>query len=51
MREDILDRISELEVEATPTFSTYSIEKLVVIIGNIIKNPHEDKFKSLKMEN
>lgn len=51
IREDILDRISELEAEATPIFATYSIEKLVVIIGNIIKNPHEEKFKCLKMEN
>lgn len=51
LREDVLDRISELEAEATPVFSSYTLEKLVTIIGNILKNPHEDKYKTLKMEN
>jgi hypothetical protein len=51
MREDILDRLSELELEATPVFFTYTVEKLLLVFGNIIKNPHEDKYKTLKMEN
>jgi hypothetical protein len=51
MREDILDRISELEAEATPIFAHYSLEKLILIFGNIIKNPLEDKYKTLKVEN
>lgn len=50
-REDILDLISELELEATPIFICYSLEKLVMILGNIIKNPQEDKYKVLKMDN
>ena len=50
MREDLLDKISELELETT-IFSQYTFEKLVVIIGNILKNPTEDKYKTLKMEN
>jgi hypothetical protein len=51
MREDILDRLSELELEATPIFFTYTVEKLIIIFGNIINHPHEDKYKTLKMEN
>ena len=51
MREDILDRLSELELEATPVFFTYTVEKLLTIFVNIIKNPHEEKYKILKMEN
>lgn len=51
MREDILDRLSELELEATPIFFTYTVEKLIVIFSNIINNPFEDKYKNLKMEN
>jgi hypothetical protein len=51
MREDILDRLSELELEATPIFFTYTVEKLITIFGNIINHPHEDKYKTLKMEN
>jgi PUB domain len=51
MREDVLDRISELEAEATSIFAHYALEKLVMILGNILKNPHEDKFKTLKIEN
>jgi len=51
LREDILDHISELEAEATSVFATYTIEKLVLIIGNILKHPLEDKFKTLKMDN
>jgi hypothetical protein len=51
MREDLLDHLSELELEATPTFSHYTFEKLALIIGNIIKNPTEEKFKTLKMDN
>ena len=47
----MLDVISELELEATPIFIGYSLEKLVMILGNIIKNPNEDKFKILKMDN
>jgi hypothetical protein len=51
MREDILDRLSELELEATPIFFTYTVEKLITIFVNIIKNPNEDKYKTLKIEN
>lgn len=51
MREDLLDHLSELEAEATPVFSSYTFEKLAMIIGNIFKHPHEDKYKTLKMEN
>ncbi len=51
IREDVLDRISELEAEATSIFAHYALEKLVMILGNILKNPHEDKFKTLKVEN
>jgi PUB domain len=51
MREDILDRLSELELEATPIFFTYTVEKLITIFTNIINNPFEDKYKNLKMEN
>jgi hypothetical protein len=50
MREDILDRLSELELEAT-IFFTYTVEKLIIIFTNIINNPFEDKYKNLKMEN
>ena len=50
-REDILDLISELELEATPIFICYALEKLIAILGNIIKSPQEDKFKTLKMDN
>jgi hypothetical protein len=50
-REDILDLISELELEATPIFIGYTFDKLVMILGNIIKNPTEDKYKVLKMDN
>ena len=38
-REDILDLISELELEATPIFICYALEKLIAILGNIIKSP------------
>ena len=51
MREDILDRLSDLELEATPIFFTYTVEKLIIIFTNIINNPFEDKYKNLKMEN
>jgi hypothetical protein len=51
MREDILDRISELEAEATSIFAHYALEKLVLIIGNILQHPTEDKYKTLKVEN
>ncbi|TNV80169.1 hypothetical protein FGO68_gene13586 [Halteria grandinella] len=51
MRENILDHIDALVAEATPVFCHYTLEKLVLIFGNIIKNPLEDKFKTLKMEN
>jgi hypothetical protein len=50
-REDVLDFISELELEATPIFICYTLDKLIMILGNIIKNPLEDKFKTLKMDN
>lgn len=50
-REDILDLISELELEATSIFICYALEKLIAILGNIIKSPQEDKFKTLKMDN
>jgi len=50
-REDLLDLISELEIEATPLFIGYCLEKLVVILENIIKKPTEEKYKILKMEN
>ena len=36
IREDILDRISELEAGATSIFAHYALEKLVLIIGNIL---------------
>lgn len=49
--EDILDFISELEVEATPIFICYTLEKLIMILGNIINKPEEEKFKTLKMDN
>ena len=51
MREDLLDQISELELEATPVFAHYTFEKLVMIMGNIMKHPTEDKYKTLKMDN
>lgn len=51
MREDILDMISDLELEATAIFAHYSLEKFVVILGNILSHPHEDKYKTLKMDN
>ena len=51
MREEILDRLSDLELEATPIFFTYTVEKLIIIFTNIINNPFEDKYKNLKMEN
>lgn len=51
MREDLLDFISELELEATPIFIVYCLDKLITILGNIIKAPTEDKFKVLKMDN
>ena len=51
MREDILDRLSDLELEATPIFFTYTVEKLIIIFTNIINNPFEDKYKNLKIEN
>ena len=51
IREDILDRISELEAEATSIFAHYALEKLVLIIGNILQHPTEDKYKTLKVEN
>lgn len=50
-REDILDLISELELEATPIFIGYCLDKLIKILGNIIKSPEEEKFKTLKMDN
>jgi hypothetical protein len=50
-REDLLDLISELELEATPIFACYTFEKLSLILGNILKNPHEEKYKTLKMDN
>ena len=50
-REDILDFISELEIEATPIFICYTLEKLITILGNIINKPLEEKYKILKMDN
>ncbi len=50
-REDILDLLSELEVEATQIFICYSLEKLVMIFKNIIQNPLDEKYKVLKMDN
>jgi hypothetical protein len=38
-REDILDIISELEIEATSIFICYGLEKLIMILGNILKSP------------
>lgn len=38
-REDLLDFLSELELEATPIFVCYTFEKLITILGNIINNP------------
>lgn len=50
-REDILDFLSELEVEATQIFICYALDKLLLILGNIINKPHEEKYKVLKMDN
>ena len=50
-REDLLDLISELELEATPIFICYTLDKLVMILKNIVQNPNEDKYKILKMDN
>lgn len=50
-REDVLDLISELEVEATQIFICYTVEKLIAILRNIIQNPQDDKYKILKMDN
>lgn len=50
-REDMLDFISELELEATPIFICYCFEKMITILGNIINNPNEEKYKTLKMDN
>lgn len=51
MREDLLDHISDLVLEATPIFCHYTLEKLVGILGNILRHPAEAKYKTLKMEN
>lgn len=51
IREDILDHIEDLVTEATPIFCVYTLEKLLGILGNILKHPHEAKYKTLKMEN
>ena len=50
-REDVLDLVSELEVEATPIFICYTLEKLIMVLGNVISKPEEEKYKTLKMEN
>ncbi|CDW86596.1 UNKNOWN [Stylonychia lemnae] len=50
-REDILDFISELEIEATQIFICYTLEKMIMILGNIISKPSEEKYKVLKMDN
>lgn len=50
-REDVLDFISEFEIEATKIFICYSLEKMIMILGNIINKPTEDKYKVLKMDN
>ena len=50
-REDILDFISELEIETTQIFICYTLEKMIMILGNIINKPNEEKYKILKMDN
>eukprot|EP00347_Sterkiella_histriomuscorum_P017381 403349603 len=50
-REDILDFISELEIECSQIFIVYTLEKLVMILGNIINKPTEEKYQVLKMDN
>jgi hypothetical protein len=40
-----------LEVEVTQIFICYTLEKLIMILGNIINKPTEEKFKTLKMDN
>jgi len=49
-REDILDLISELNVE-TNTFYDTCIKKLWIILENIAKSPQEPKYKTLKFSN
>ena len=49
-REDLLDIISELEIESN-IFVCYCLEKLVMIFKNILEKPTEEKFRTLKMEN
>lgn len=49
-REDILDLISELNIESN-TFYETSIKKLWIILENIAKNPKEPKYKTLKFSN
>jgi hypothetical protein len=50
-REDLLDLFSELEVEASAIFFGQALQKLILIFGNIINNPNEDKFKTIKLDN
>jgi len=46
----LLDTLSELEVESN-LFYDSAIKKLWLIIGNIIKNPDEEKYKQIKLTN
>jgi len=50
-REDLLDLISELEVEATDIFIMYALEKLVLIFRNILEKPDEEKYRIIKLDN
>jgi len=50
-REDILDFLSELEIEATPLFFSSAVDTLLLLLGNIIEHPTEDKYKQIKAEN
>lgn len=38
-------------MEATPLFFSSAVEKLILILGNIIEHPTEDKYKQIKAEN